>query len=69
MKKIKLILKIITLALICMACGGNCRKTIYRPEIDVGYVFMYDADDNALHPVAGATVIVANRYWTTRNVR
>ena len=47
------------------ACDSdNCGKTTYRPEIGVGYVFMYDAEGNVLHPVAGATVIVDNLYWT-----
>jgi len=64
MKKIKLILKITALALAFVACGNNCGKTTYRPEVGVGYVFMYDAEGNVLHPVEGATIIVANRYWT-----
>ena len=63
MKKIKLILKIIALAFVCMACGDNCSKTTYRPEIGVGFVFMYDSAGNALHPVAGAKVTVKSRYW------
>ncbi|MCL2311723.1 MAG: carboxypeptidase-like regulatory domain-containing protein [Firmicutes bacterium] len=64
MKKIKLILKIIALAFVCMACGDNCGKTTYRPEVGVGFVFMYDADGNALHPVAYAKVTVESKWWS-----
>ena len=46
-----------------MACGDNCRKTTYRPEIGVGYVFK--ETDSGVVPVAGATVIVKSRYWTS----
>jgi len=46
-----------------MACGDNCGKTTYRPEIGVGFVFMYDSEGNALHPVAGAKVTVESTWW------
>jgi len=61
MKKI-LILKIITLAFFCMACGDNCEKTTYRPEVGVGFVFK--ETDSGLIPVKGAKITVENRYWT-----
>jgi len=60
MKKIKLILKITALALVFMACGNNCGKTTYRPEIGIGYVFK--ETDSGLVPVAGATVTVYSVY-------
>ena len=43
-----------------MACGDNCGKTTYRPEVGVGYVFK--ETDSGLIPVAGATVTVSNMY-------
>ena len=64
MKKIKLILTITSIALIFVACGDNCGKTTYRPEVGVGFVFRYDTINNTSYPVAGATVIVENVYWT-----
>jgi len=45
-----------------MACGDNCGKTTYRPEVGVGFVFMYDADGNASYPVAGAKITVESIY-------
>jgi hypothetical protein len=63
MKKI-LILTITIVAFINVACD-ECGKTTYRPEIGVGYVFMYDADGNVLHPVAGTTVTVNSIYSTS----
>ena len=62
MKKIKLILKITALAFFCIACGDNCGKTTYRPEIGVGYVFQ--ETDSGFYPVAGATVTVQSIYMT-----
>ncbi len=40
----------------------TCGKTTYRKEIGVGYVFMYDTINNTSYPVAGAKIIVSNKY-------
>jgi len=61
MKKIKLILKITSIALAFVACGDNCGKTTYRPEIGVGYVFK--ETDSGLVPVKGAKITVNHIHW------
>jgi len=63
MKKIKLILTITALAFFCVACGDNCSKTTYRPEVGVGFVFRYDTINNTSYPVAGAKITVESKYW------
>jgi len=62
MKKIKLILTITSIALIFVACGDNCGKTTYRPEVGVGFVFQ--ESDSGLIPVAGAKVTVQSIWWS-----
>ena len=60
-----ILLCVIFLGINITACdSNNCRKTTYRPEVGVGFVFMYDAEGNVLHPVAGATVTVKSIYST-----
>ena len=66
MKKLKKqiqILLLLCLLFICSACGDDCSKT-YRPEIGVGYVFMYDTINNIAYPVEVAKVTVKNIYKT-----
>jgi hypothetical protein len=63
MKKIKIYITILLLLFLCTACD-ECGKTTYRPELGIGYVFMYDTNNDISFPVAGATVIVENMYWT-----
>jgi len=66
MKKQKITLTIIFCAVVFTACPQpqepECGPTTYRPEIGIGFVFQ--ETDSGLVPVEGATVIVANRYWT-----
>ena len=55
---------IIVIALLTQGCGDDCGKTTYRPEVGVGYVFMYDTSNNTSYPIVGAAVTVDNIYWT-----
>jgi len=64
MKRLSLFF-VIFLGINITACdSNNCGKTTYRPEVGVGYVFRYDADGNALHPIEGATITVKSIYTT-----
>ena len=67
MKKIKLTLILIFIAIALTACSGceePCdRNPTYRKEVGVGYVFAYDSE-GVLHPVEEATVTVDNVYRT-----
>jgi hypothetical protein len=59
MKRLRNIV-IILIALLTQACD-NC-NTKYRPEIGIGYVFMYDTNNNISYPVKGAKITVSNSY-------
>ena len=65
MKK-TIILLITTIMLLTQVCKEEekCVPTTYRPEIGIGYVFMYDTSNNVSYPVANASITVENLYWT-----
>ena len=64
MKK-TIILLITTIMLLTQVCKEEekCVPTTYRPEIGIGYVFMYDSINNISYPVEGAVVIMENWDW------
>ena len=66
MKNLKILILLLSAFFVCVACDDcGCSDSItYRPEIGVGYVFMYDSEGNVLHPVEGAKVTVKSIYET-----
>ena len=54
---------LLLLCVFCASCGDDC-KTTYRPEVGIGFVFMYDTNNNTSYPVEGAKITVKNIYKT-----